>query len=327
LWAGVVITVAVAAGFCAVFFFDTTGQKGSGLPAEYVYDISQYAKIDPALILYRQAEPAIVTGLKSAKAIAVRDDIYIAGDKDIVVMDKAGGVKRKIALDAEPTSLAVKDEGVIVAGLGDTLAIINTDSKGKQLRWKVGGAKARLTSIVLSAEMIFAADAVNGLIYEYDWMGKLIRTIGGGVGENKFVIPSPYFDIAMAPDGLLRVVDPGRHLIVAYTVNGDREWVWGAATPAIEGFSGCCNPVNFAMLADGSFVMAEKGLVRVKIYDAEGKFIGVVAGPQQLEWTEQQVCTSPEQCQSKGFDVAVDAAGRIYVLDTVKNAVRIFEKK
>jgi hypothetical protein len=260
----------------------------------------------------------------------VRGDIYIAGDKEIAVVDKTGKAKRKITLDAEPTCLAVKENGMIVAGMGDTLVVINPEGQ-ERTRWAVNGANARLTSIVLGSEIIFAADAVNGLIYEYDWAGKLIRSIGqksDGEGKNGFVIPSPYFDIAIAPDGLLRVVDPGRHLIVAYTVNGDKEWSWGTATPAIEGFSGCCNPVNFAMLPDGSFVTVEKGLVRVKIYGAEGKFIGVVAGPEQLEWTgQQQVCTTPEQCQSKGFDVAVDNDGRIYVLDTVKNVVRIFEKK
>ena len=330
LWAGVVITVAIAAGFCAVFFFDTTGQKGSGLSEEYVYDISQYAKIDPALILYQQIGPTIATGLKSTKAIAVRGDIYIAGDKEIVVLDTAGKTKKRISLDAEPTSLAVKEDGTVIAGMGDTLVVINPEGK-ERTRWAVNGVNARLTSVALSSEIIFAADAVNGLIYEYDWAGKLVRTIGqkgDDEGKNGFVIPSPYFDIAMAPDGLLRVVDPGRHLIVAFTVNGDKEWSWGTATPAIEGFSGCCNPVNFAMLPDGSFVTVEKGLVRVKVYDAEGKFIGVMAGPEQLEWTDrQQVCNTPEQCQSKGFDVAVDNDGKIYVLDTVNNAVRIFEKK
>jgi hypothetical protein len=175
--------------------------------------------------------------------------------------------------------------------------------------------------------MIFAADAVDGRIYVYDRQGKAIRTIGGE-GENKFSIPSPYFDIAMASDGLLRVVDPGRHLIIAYTVDGHKEWSWGKATPAIEGFSGCCNPVNFAILPDESFVTAEKGLVRVKIYDSDGKFVGVVAGPEQLEWTEKQrVCNTPEECQSRRFDVAVDSDGKVYVLDTVKNVIRVFEKK
>ena len=82
------------------------------------------------------------------------------------------------------------------------------------------------------------------------------------------------------------------------------------------------------MLPDGGFVTCEKGLVRVKVHDEEGKVVGVVAGPDQLGWQAPlRVCETPEQCQSRGLDVAVDAAGRIYVLDLEKNIVLIFVKK
>jgi hypothetical protein len=321
-----VIAAAIAAGFCAVIFFDSTGQKGSGLPEEYIYDISQYTQIDPALILYQQVGQTIATGLKSAKAIAVRDQIYIVGDEEIVMLDKSGNISGKMGLGVKPTSLAVDSEGTTVVGAGNMVMAFDVYG-AETARWMVPAGNAILTSIALHEDMIFAADAVGGRIYVYGPKGKLIRSIGGE-GENRFSIPSPYFDIAMASDGLLRVVDPGRHLIIAYTVDGHREWNWGKATPAIEGFSGCCNPVNFAILPDGSFVTAEKGLVRVKIYDADGKFVGVVAGPEQLEWTEKQrVCNTPEECQSRGFDVTVDSDGKVYILDTVKNVVRIFEKK
>jgi len=331
LWAGIVIALAIAAGLCAVIFFDTTGQKGSGLPEEYVYDISKYTQIDPALILYRPVGQAIATGLKSAKAIAVHDDIFVAGDDKVVILDASGAAKGEIGLSAAPSCLAIDNKGTVVVGLGNTIAILDS-GRVEKARWAVPAADAVLTSIALNVDMIFAADAVHGRIYEYNWQGKLLRTIGqkGADSETQsgFIIPSPYFDVAMAPDGLLRVIDPGRHLIVAFTVYGDKEWSWGKATAAIEGFSGCCNPVNFAILPDGSVVTVEKGLVRVKVYDEEGRFGGVVAGPEQLEWKEkQQVCNTPEECQSRGFDVAVDSDGKVYVLDTVKNVVRIFEKK
>ena len=115
---------------------------------------------------------------------------------------------------------------------------------------------------------------------------------------------------------------------VAYTIDGDREWDWGKTGVGIEGFSGCCNPVALAVLPDGGFVTAEKGLVRAKVYDADGEFVGVVAGPEQLGWIgPMRVCKTPEECKAKGFDIAVDDQGRIYILDTVRNIVRIFEKK
>ena len=68
--------------------------------------------------------------------------------------------------------------------------------------------------------------------------------------------------------------------------------------------------------------------MRVKIYDADGVFAGVVAGPDELGWVgPMRVCQTPEECKAKGFDLAVDKQGRIYILDTVRNLVRIFVKK
>ena len=92
--------------------------------------------------------------------------------------------------------------------------------------------------------------------------------------------------------------------------------------------------MNFAIVpgadisgADDDFVTCEKGLTRVKIYNPEGSFVGVVAGPEQLmEGGKVEICDTPAECQFGGFDVAVDTSGRILVLDTIKNIVRIFSK-
>ena len=83
----------------------------------------------------------------------------------------------------------------------------------------------------------------------------------------------------------------------------------------IDGFSGCCNPSHIALLADGAFVTAEKGLPRVKIHNIDGSLRCVVATPDQFE----EGVT--------GLDVAVDAEGRIHVLDPSRNVVRRFEEK
>jgi hypothetical protein len=142
-----------------------------------------------------------------------------------------------------------------------------------------------------------------------------------------FVIPSPYFEVAVAADGLLRVNNPGTHRIEAFTAKGDLEFGWGQFGNEIDGFTGCCNPISFAIMPDGRFVTCEKGLVRVKVYDADGTFSSVVAGPQQLADGACLICESPDQCQDGGFDVAVDKDNRVYVLDTVKNEIRVFVEK
>ena len=74
------------------------------------------------------------------------------------------------------------------------------------------------------------------------------------------------------------------------------------------------------MLDDGSFVTCEKGLVRVKVYDPDGSFLGVVAGPETFD-------IDPATHPAAAFDVAADKEGRIFILDTVRNIVRIFTRK
>ncbi|MBL7215174.1 MAG: hypothetical protein ISS71_05805 [Phycisphaerae bacterium] len=326
-----VLILAVAAGVIAFLLSDTSGTHVA-LGPEYTYDIKQYAEIDPALILYRQVGETIETDFENTHAIAVDAEgrIYVAGDERIAVYSADGNVIKQIELGAEPTCLAIDGNGGMIVGLSDTIEML--DAPGVETaRWKAPMPNALLTSIATDKNNIFAADAVNKVIWRFDRKGNVIGKVGEKDEKRNIpgiVIPSPYFDITMAPDGLLRVVNPGRHLIEAYTVQGDREWFWGKASVGIEGFSGCCNPINFALLPDGGFVTCEKGLVRVKVYDADGHFVGVVAGPDQLGWVEPlRVCETPEQCSSKGFDVAADSDGRIYILDMVRKNVRIFEKE
>lgn len=330
-WVGLVLVIAILAGITAFVLFDTSGTK-STLGPEYSYDIEQYAKIDPALILYEQVNETIELDFESTDAVTVGVDgkIHIVGDEKIAVYTADGNVVKQIELKGEPTCISIDLDGMTIFGLESSIMFI--DEMGAETnRWKVPAENALLTAIAMDKDNIFAADAVNKVIWRYDREGNLLDKIGEKDNKRNIpgiIIPSPYFDIAMAADGLLRVVNPGRHLIEAYTVDGDREWAWGKAAVSIEGFSGCCNPINFAILPDGGFVTCEKGLVRVKVYDADGNFTGVVAGPDQLGWVQPlRVCETPEQCSSKGFDVAVDSNGRIFVLDMVRNNIRIFEKK
>jgi len=331
LLTGLVLAVAIGAGVVAFFLFDASPDKTS-LPSEYTYDIEQYAKIDPSLILYQQTGEPIATDFEITHAIVLDGDgnIYIAGDSKVVQYDSAGKVLNEIELPKEPTCIEIDLDGNLIAGMSNVIAIL--DSQGETVQeWMAPTAVSLQTSIAVDKDHIFAADALNKLVWCYDRKGNVVEKIGQKDADRNIpgiVVPSPYFDIAMYPDGLLRVVNPGRHWIEAYTTDGDREWYWGRAGVDIEGFSGCCNPVALAVLPDGGFVTVEKGLVRVKVYDAEGEFIGVVAGPDELGWIDPlRVCKTPEECKAKGFDVAVDKAGRIYVLDTLRNMVRIFEKK
>jgi len=328
---GVVVILAIVIAIFAVARLDTTGKKGSGLGDEFVYDINDLAEIDPNLILYEQVDSAIATGFTSARGMAVASEgaIYVAGDTAIRMFSDRGKLLTEIDLTDTPRCVTVADDGTIYVGMKDHVEVY--DGQGKRLAsWQSLGRDAVLTSIAISKDNVFVADAGNRVVLRYDSTGKPINRIGDRDLERRipgFVIPSPYFDVAVATDGLLRVTNPGRHRIEAYTFDGDLELWWGEFSSAPEGFCGCCNPVSFAMLEDDSFVTCEKGLTRVKIYDPDGTFVGVVAGPKQLiEDGVARVCALPAECQAGGFDVAVDSRGRIFVLDTIKNVVKIFAR-
>jgi hypothetical protein len=347
VFVGVFIGLVVIVAIVAMLRLDATGEKGSGLGTDFKYSLEQLAKIDPNLILYEESIRPINTGFELTHAVAVdfKGYIYVAGDNAIRVFENSGKLLNEIELSEAPRCLAIEiaddvedtsNNLKIYVTMKDHVEIYN--GRGKLLsRWQGLGDDAVLTSIAVSKKDVFVADAGNRIVLRYDKAGTIINRIGRKDEDRNipgFVIPSPYFDVAVGRDGLLRVVNPGIHKIEAYTFEGDLEFSWGEFSSGVKGFCGCCNPVNFAILqgddpsgADDSFVTCEKGLTRVKVYDPFGEFIGVVAGPEQLvEGGKVEICDTPVECQLGGFDVAVDVGGRVFVLDTIKNIVRIFSR-
>jgi hypothetical protein len=333
IFVGAIIAIAVVIGVFVVMRLDTTGKKGGGLGKEFVYDIEGLAKIDPNLILYEESRQAgISTGFTNSRGIAVDSQglVYVAGDKAIRIFAEGGGSVGEIKLADVPGCLAVSGEGNIYAGVRGHVEVY--DRGGKQFAsWQGMSSDSLLTSIAVWKNDVFAADAGNRIVLHYDINGTLVNRIGQKDKDKNilgFVVPSPYFDLAVGRDGLLRVVNPGCYRVEAYTYDGNLEFWWGKFSSDVAGFTGCCNPVNFAILEDGSFVTCEKGVIRVKIYGPEGNFVGVVAGPEQLvEEGAAHICETAAECQSGGFDVAVGPRGQIFVLDTIKNVVRTFTRK
>jgi len=134
------------------------------------------------------------------------------------------------------------------------------------------------------------------------------------LGEG-FIVPSPYFDVALAGKDRLWIVNPGRRRVELYAFDGSILAHWGKASFKIEGFCGCCNPIHIAVLPGGHLVTSEKGLARIKVYTPEGELASVVAPPSAFaEGTT-------------GLDVAADSRGRIWVLDPVARKARLFTRK
>jgi hypothetical protein len=292
------------------------------LGKEYTYDVSRFQKTDPSLITHGAAG-SIATGLKEPRRLVVgsNDQILVAGDRSICVFDKTGQRLQAFATGDSPRCLAVDTDGKIYVGLKDHVEVYQKSGE-RMAVWPAPAERSILTAIAVGENDAFVADAGSRLVWHYNLAGRLIKSIGKKNEEKNipgFIVPSPYFDLALGSDGLLWVANPGRHRLEAYTFGGDFEIGWGEVALGIEGFCGCCNPVNFALMEDVRFVTCEKGLTRVKVYSPKGKFEGVVAGPEQFPKHLNNANANPV-----GLDVAVDTAGRVLVADPLNSEIRIF---
>lgn len=329
---GLLIVIATVVAAVSVVSLDISGRSGGRVGRKFTDDITELARIDPNLILYEESSVRISTGFAQSHAIAVDSKglIYVVGDKAVRVLAANGDAISQISLSEIVGCAEPGDDGRLYVGTNDRIEVY--DDKGQRIAsWESLGANAVVTAIAVSRDDVFVADAGNRIVVRYDLSGKVVNRIGEKNLERNvpgFIIPSPYFDLVVSKDGLLRVVNPGRLRVEAYTLEGDFEFSWGKSSVAVDGFCGCCNPANIAMLPDGGFVTSEKGLARVKVYDSEGTFVGVVAGSEQLlEGGTPYIAELPEQHRLGGFDVAVDPEGRVLVLDRIKSVVRFYTKK
>jgi len=317
----VCVVTAVAVGAIALFRGDIFGSKGSGLGKQFDYNLAEYRKIDPSLISYRQVQ-TLQTPLDAPRGLAIGPDgsIYVVGDDSLLIYQPIDRPPRKVKLDDTPQAIAVSADTqgkttIYIATKRYVAVYENLDQAPR--RWERLNDRAYLTSIIVAYDgSIFAADASNCEVLRYNPTGEVIGRIGRKDPDRNIpglVLPSPHLDVAISTDGLLRVTNSGRHRVEAYTFDGDLELSWGFPSPGIDGFCGCCNPTDIAVLVGRQIVTSEKCLSRVKVYDAMGEFLCVVAGPNDFaEITD-------------GMDVAVDKAGRILVLDPKARVVRIFE--
>jgi len=283
----------------------------------YEYNIDNLKNIDPNLISYKEIAQ-INPKIEDLKAIAIgKDDkVYLTG-KGKVLIYQSENLINSFKIDSTSYCIHVNASGDILLGMLNHIEIFDKNGNLKS-KWEPVNENSVITSIASNEKSVFIADAGNKVVYRYDFTGKLLNEIGRKdtlKGSPGFIIPSAYFDLLIGKNDELWVVNPGRHAFENYDSEGNLISSWERTSMQLEGFSGCCNPSNIAMLSDGSFVTSEKGLDRVKIHSPSGDFKTVVASPDLFEEG------------TKGIDLAVDSKDRIYVLDPVKKIVRVFEKK
>ncbi len=284
----------------------------------YEYDLGSLKKSDTSLNHYEEVLQ-FATGTDEFHGIAVdqSDRIFVAGKNILKIFDNRGNPLSGFKFEGTADCIALDVAGNVYLGFGDHIEVF--DLQGKlQKKWTPGNRESVITSIAISPQNVYAADAGMKVVHRYDRSGKLLNQIGQKDPENNipgFIIPSPYFDVCIGREGELWVANTGRHELEQFSPDGQLITSWGKPSMTIEGFCGCCNPSHFTILSDGSFVTSEKGIERIKVYSPSGTLSSVVATPDNFEEG------------TRGLDLAVDSRDRILVLDPVKKKVRVFVKK
>ena len=291
----------------------TRPDRMSGNP--YKLDVEEIKAADPEMVGYRETRD-YETGAQKVSGIAVAGGrIYLAADDYLQVFDQSGKQVLKKILPRPPRCLAVNKQGDILVGFRNAISLYSPE--GREM-WAADtlDARAVFTAVCITPAVIYVADAGHRAVHRYNTDGSYIDSFEGKTkieGNTGFIVPSPYFDLAVDPDGELWVVNPGKHAIENYKGDGTLRGYWENMNPTIEGFAGCCNPAHMDIMADGSFVTSEKGIVRIKIHKPSGELATVVALPDKFKE------------DGEAPDVAVDEKGTVYALDYDRNTIRIFE--
>ncbi len=297
----------------------------------FAYDLSQFSRTDPKLIHYEEAKRfRCPRGDTRRLAFGPDERLYVAAGNYVSILDTSGKPVGERALTGPARAVAVAGDGTLYAGLRDHVEVF-APRQNRPAAWDSLGQRAWITGLAAAKNDVFVGDSGNRVVLHTDRSGKLVNRLGQHDADRNvpgLILPSPFLDVDIHPSGLLQVNNPGRHQVEVYTYDGHLELSWGKASAAIEGFCGCCNPISLAILPDGRIVTCEKGLLRVKVYSVHGEFESVVAGPESfVENAKAAVDKNPADGSYAALDVATDAAGRIYILDTVTNEIRIMVKK
>lgn len=312
-----IVLIVLAVAIVIIIGRDFIGKK-AGKPIEnpYEYNIDEYREVDSTKILYAEKLNFKVEA-DDWGGIAVSDStIVVASANKLLKFDYRGKLISSYQLIDTATCIAVDENRQVWIGMRHYVAMY--DMNGTLVkRWNSYGENAVFTSLAVSGENVYVADAGNRIVYHLNTNGQLEQKIGEKdehEGIPGFIIPSPYFDVAIDDNNFLWAANTGRHVFENYNPDGSLRTSWGITSFKIEGFSGCCNPAHFAIMDDNSFVTSEKGMPRIKLYDQHGQFSGVVAAPTSFTG-------------SLAPDIAVDKQHRVIALDFERQQVRIFERK
>lgn len=264
-------------------------------------------------VRYRHARtiPRVLNGSLRGITIDPHDRMYAVGDARVSVFDSNGTPQRGWTTSAPAHTAAIAPDGRVFVGESQQIEIF--DEAGRLLEtWRDPQRLGRVSAIGFANGDVLAGDSHGRTIRRIDRGGRFLNDIGNGNRTQGFVIPNGVLDFSVDDGGIVHAANPGKHRVERYTPEGallGHIGRFGGPDPA--GFSGCCNPTNVCV-AHGLVYTSEKAGPRVKVHDAAGTLLSIVAAD-----------SFDPNCRN--MDLAVDSRGRVYVVDTARREVLVFE--
>jgi sugar lactone lactonase YvrE len=237
--------------------------------------------------------------------------IYAVGDSEVKVFDAEGHMHKRWSTARPGYCIAVHDNATVYVGQAGQVETF--DASGKRLTtWQDADRLGLITSIGFFGEQVLIADAQDRCIRRYDASGQWLNDIGKDNNTKGFLIPNGHLDFVVDSKGIIHASNPAKHRVERYTMSGEllgRFGKFGGKNP--EDFPGCCNPTNLTLDAKERLIVTEKAGPRLKVYDSSRKLLAVVDA-------------DAFDANCKNMDVAVDAKGNVFVVDTVRLHICVF---
>ena len=272
-------------------------------------------KTEPAIRVYSPKGDLLKTMPLEIKpgAISVAKDgtIFVAGDGKLLKLDALGKVLATAASPVanEPVSVSKEMEEMVKQSkrpFAEEMARMKTSLEKR---------RSDVTGVAVTDEDVFiAVPAPNDFtfrVYRFDHElknGKLVvEKLRGCCGQ---------MDV-QSHDGKLWIPHNARHSVESRDRDGKQLTKFGkAGRVKANEFGGCCEPKNMRVLPNGDILAAESGPPTcIKLFSATGEFKGVVA-----------VANGKGDCVRVTVAVSPDNS-RYYLLDTTRDAIRIFGAK
>jgi hypothetical protein len=220
-----------------------------------------------------------------------------------------------------PATCVYAAGGPIYAATVDSVFELSPGQREPRLVLSPFGDRSRFTSLVKLDDQLLVADAGNRIVWVIDPSWSDSRAFQGKLAEADkagdypgLVLPSMHLDVVPIGGRRALINNIGMHRVETHELGKGLISHWGEPGNGLEGFCGCCNPIDIAVTARGNIVTTEKGLPRVKVYSQQGEFLTLVAPVESFA------------SKADNLDVAVNC-DQVWIADAERKAFRLFLPK